>query len=523
MSRRENRLLNALYYVHNTYYRSVFGKVADSLERSNDAADEYMIIDLKPVTAKYISVPKELSQFCCSAFVAGMIEAVLTAMDFPAKVSAHTQPQEGYPSRTVFLIKFSAELQSNSEANLHRSNDDGRLLTRRYKAATNIMTVESMTNRNDVSTAAAKLDTLAISSPLTEERAGRRAKEHHSWNAFPSDKGDGFAPDYIPNICSGASFNARENYRLYVSPTAPPQGVKKPYNPVLGEFFRCRWKCDDGSSSFYIAEQVSHHPPISAYFYANPENYIVGMGNFKPKGKFLGNSVMSQMQGTSHIYFTNRPGEEYVISNPNVYARGIMFGTMLMELGDVACITCEKNDLVAEIEFKVKGYFSGTYNSISGKIKRISTGEVLYDLSGKWTDTLYISSPQNASASTETLFHVPSCQIVPKLVAPIERQDPYESRRLWKKVSVALQAQDFDAASAEKTHVEDDQRAITKLREDGNLEWRPKFFRRGRDDFWYFVDRDALKQTPCELNSELNDFFLKHYGLGARFPDRPSK
>jgi hypothetical protein len=115
MPRRENRLLNALYYVHNTYYKSIFGKVADSLERSNDAADEYMIIDLKPMTAKYISVPKELSQFCCSAFIAGMIEAVLTAMSFPAKVSAHTQPQEGYPSRTVFLIKFSAEVLSREQ------------------------------------------------------------------------------------------------------------------------------------------------------------------------------------------------------------------------------------------------------------------------------------------------------------------------------------------------------------------------------------------------------------------------
>jgi hypothetical protein len=31
------------------------------------------------------------------------------------------------------------------------------------------MTVESMTDRNDVSTAAAKLDTLTVSSPLTED------------------------------------------------------------------------------------------------------------------------------------------------------------------------------------------------------------------------------------------------------------------------------------------------------------------------------------------------------------------
>lgn len=162
----------------------------------------------------------------------------------------------------------------------------------------------------------------------------------------------------------------------------------------MGEFFRCKWDCEDESSSFYIGEQVSHHPPVSAYLYANPDNHIVAMGNFRPKGKFLGNSVMSQMQGSSHIYFTNRPGEEYTITNPNVYARGILFGTMLMELGDTATITCESSDLSAVIEFKVKGYFSGTYNGISGKIKRISTEEVLYEISGKWTDVIYISAPK---------------------------------------------------------------------------------------------------------------------------------
>lgn len=38
-----------------------------------------------------------------------------------------------------------------------------------------------------------------------------------------------------------------------------------------------------------------------------------------------------------------------------------------------------------------QGYFTGTYNGIAGKIKRISTGEVLYEISGKWSDELYIT------------------------------------------------------------------------------------------------------------------------------------
>lgn len=36
-----------------------------------------------------------------------------------------------------------------------------------------------------------------------------------------------------------------------------PKGLKKPYNPCLGETFRCYWQHANGSRTFYIAEQVS--------------------------------------------------------------------------------------------------------------------------------------------------------------------------------------------------------------------------------------------------------------------------
>lgn len=43
-----------------------------------------------------------------------------------------------------------------------------------------------------------------------------------------------------------------------------PKGLKKPYNPILGETFRCYWLHSNGTKTFYIAEQVSHHPPVSS-------------------------------------------------------------------------------------------------------------------------------------------------------------------------------------------------------------------------------------------------------------------
>ena len=57
---------------------------------------------------------------------------------------------------------------------------------------------------------------------------------------------------------------------------------------------------------------------------------------------------------------------------------------MKYELGDHSFVKCPENGLSADIEFKVKGYFGGTYDHIGGTIKNDKTGEVLYELSGKW-------------------------------------------------------------------------------------------------------------------------------------------
>lgn len=111
---------------------------------------------------------------------------------------------------------------------------------------------------------------------------------------------------------------------------------------------------EDGSESSYVAEQVSHHPPISAFFYANPQNRTLVFGEFRPKSKFLGNSAATLMQGPSTIILADHPDERYDISMPNVYARGLLFGTMVLELGDNATVTCDKNDFICEMEFTSK-------------------------------------------------------------------------------------------------------------------------------------------------------------------------
>jgi hypothetical protein len=72
-----------------------------------------------------------------------------------------------------------------------------------------------------------------------------------------------------------------------------------------------------------------------------------------------------------------------------MYARGILFGKMKFELGDHSYVRCPDLGLVADIEFKTKGYFGGTYNAIGGFIKDANDNN-LFELSGHWNSEMYI-------------------------------------------------------------------------------------------------------------------------------------
>ncbi|KAK9719424.1 Trafficking protein particle complex subunit 31 [Basidiobolus ranarum] len=104
--RRETRVLGILYFINTVVWKTLFGKQADSLEKSTENEDEYMISDNEPLVNKFISVPKELSQLNCGAFIAGIVEAILDGCQFPSRVTAHSVPLDGQPLRTTILIKF---------------------------------------------------------------------------------------------------------------------------------------------------------------------------------------------------------------------------------------------------------------------------------------------------------------------------------------------------------------------------------------------------------------------------------
>ncbi|KKK21088.1 oxysterol-binding protein [Aspergillus rambellii] len=259
-----------------------------------------------------------------------------------------------------------------------------------------------------------------------------------------------------------------------------PPGVKKPLNPILGETYTCSWEYPDGTRGYYISEQTSHHPPKSSYFFMAPEHNIRIDGTLKPRSRFLGNSAASMMEGIAILRFLDRGadkvrGERYILTQPNMYARGILFGKMKYELGDHSFVRCPEHNLVADLEFKTKGYFSGTYNAIGGTIKNEKTGEVYYELSGFWNGEMYIKNVH--SNEKELLFNAKKSKPTFPTTRSMEQQGERESQRLWKNTVKAIIARDHEAATDEKTKIEDRQRDEAAKRAQQGVDWKPRLFR----------------------------------------------
>lgn len=91
--------------------------------------------------------------------------------------------------------------------------------------------------------------------------------------------------------------------------------AKKPYNPIIGETFHCSWKVPkattppsaipkEGTSCAsdcynvrFVAEQVSHHPPVSGFYAECQERQMSVNTHVWTKSKFMGMSIGVSMIG----------------------------------------------------------------------------------------------------------------------------------------------------------------------------------------------------------------------------------
>jgi hypothetical protein len=110
---------------------------------------------------------------------------------------------------------------------------------------------------------------------------------------------------------------------------------------------------------------------------------------------------------------------------PNMFARGILFGKMMLELGDTSTVTCPATDLSCDIEWKTKGWLGGGYNAVAGHVHGPG-GSSAGDITGHWDSVMDF---KDKGGKRQVLFDAGIAQARPKTVIPEEEQEANESRR----------------------------------------------------------------------------------------------
>ncbi|XP_041788177.1 oxysterol-binding protein-related protein 8 isoform X2 [Anopheles merus] len=276
-----------------------------------------------------------------------------------------------------------------------------------------------------------------------------------------------------------------------------PKGLKKPYNPILGETFRCYWQHENGSRTFYIAEQVSHHPPVSVFYVTNRQDGFCISCSILAKSKFYGNSTSAILEGVATLTLLPR-GESYTLAVPYAHCKGILMGTLSMELGGKVSIECENTGYKTELEFKLKPFLGGNEytNLVVGKLKLGK--ETMATINGHWDSEIRI---KDSRTNEETVLFNPTPDIrnrrLKRFTVPMESQGMNESERLWQHVSAAIHRDDQVGATEEKTALEEAQRISAKERKATCTEWVPLLF---QQDFvtgqWHYKFADLRPWDP---------------------------
>lgn len=301
----------------------------------------------------------------------------------------------------------------------------------------------------------------------------------------------------------------------------------KPFNPLLGETYEL---VREDLGFRLISEQVSHHPPVSAFHAEGLKQDFVFHGSIYPKLKFWGKSVEAEPKGIITLELPKH-NEAYTWTNPTCCVHNIIVGQLWIEqYGNVEVIN-HKTGERCYLNFIPCGLFGKELHKVEGYILDKSKKK-LCALYGKWTECLYVVDPaafeahkkndkkgaaekkgskascsedqeEVPSPAADTVEMIPGSQLLWR-IAP----RPANSAEMYSFTSFAMQLNelhkdmeglipqtdcrlrpdiramengDIDLASEEKKRLEEKQRAARKNRSKNDEEWKTRWFQQGQN------------------------------------------
>ncbi|XP_063651820.1 oxysterol-binding protein-related protein 9 isoform X10 [Pan troglodytes] len=281
--------------------------------------------------------------------------------------------------------------------------------------------------------------------------------------------------------------------------------AKKPYNPILGEIFQCHWTLPNDTeentelvsegpvpwvsknSVTFVAEQVSHHPPISAFYAECFNKKIQFNAHIWTKSKFLGMSIGVHNIGQGCVSCLDYD-EHYILTFPNGYGRSILT-VPWVELGGECNINCSKTGYSANIIFHTKPFYGGKKHRITAEIFSPNDKKSFCSIEGEWNGVMYA---KYATGENTVFVDTKKLPIIKKKVRKLEDQNEYESRSLWKDVTFNLKIRDIDAATEAKHRLEERQRAEARERKEKEIQWETRLFH--EDGECWVYDEPLLKR-----------------------------
>ncbi|NWH80099.1 OSBL2 protein, partial [Piaya cayana] len=307
----------------------------------------------------------------------------------------------------------------------------------------------------------------------------------------------------------------------------------KPFNPLLGETYELTRE-DLGFR--FISEQVSHHPPISAFYSEGLNKDFIFHGSIYPKLKFWGKSIEAEPRGTITLELLKH-NEAYTWTNPTCCVHNVIIGKLWLEqYGTVEIVNHSTGDKCV-LNFKPCGLFGKELHRVEGYIQD-KNRKKLCVIYGKWTECLWCTDPttyetykKNEKRGGEQKKLKPSddviksendeaddmpevqdtVQFIPgsKLLWRINCRPP-NSSQMYNFTSFAVSLNELetgmeailaptdcrlrpdirnmengnmDVASKEKERLEEKQRAARKERAKDEVEWHTRWFHQGTNPY----------------------------------------
>jgi hypothetical protein len=282
------------------------------------------------------------------------------------------------------------------------------------------------------------------------------------------------------------------------------QMEKKPFNPVIGEVHTCWIDHGDDNWSEFLAEQVSHHPPLSAFFVRNKKEQLSLHSNLEFSVHFGGNHATVQTAGPVILHSAF---EDYTMDKmtPNMIIQRVIYGVKYFMWEGEFSVECKKTGYSATMTLHEE---DENTNRLTGKV--FHDGQEIYHMNGITGSSTYIWKPEDEANKRE----LSDGKCKPPVISypPPECRVAMDSLKLWSPVAAPIIAADMWAADQAKKVIEQDQRIREKKREADGADYDAQFFVAKKDEngkitSWVFneqisVDPPFLEKLREQAASE---------------------